>query len=62
MYLIFFSVDLTPYFVLGLTVPSGSVLSVVVNDVIQGILERTETRKYRHGGIEMDIVEGWRRG
>jgi len=60
VYLPLFSVDLAPHFLLGFAVPGRSVFSVIVNDVIQGVLELIETRKCRHGGIEMDITERWR--
>lgn len=41
-----FAVDLTSHFALGLSVPSRSVLSVIIDDVIQSILELVETGKY----------------
>jgi hypothetical protein len=60
VYLSLFSVDLAPHFILGLAVPGGSVILIFFDDIIQGALEFLETRK--HGGLEMDITEGRRRG
>ena len=40
-----FSMDLAPHFVLSLTVSGRSDLSVVMDNIIQGILELIETRK-----------------
>ena len=62
LYLPLFSVNLAPYFILGLAVPGWSAPLVVIDDVIQGVLEFIEARKHGHGGIEIDITEGWRRG
>ena len=62
LYLPLFSVNLVPDLVLGLAVSSGSLLSVVVGDVIQGVPKLIETREYRHCGIGMDMIGGWRRG
>lgn len=59
MYLSLFSVDLAPHFALGLAVPGGCALLVIVDNVIQGVLELIETRKHGHCGIGMDITEGW---
>jgi len=47
-------VDLALHLGLGLAV---SVLFVIMNGIIQGILELIETRKYGHGRIVMDIAE-----
>lgn len=45
MFLPLFSTDLAPHLALGLAVASRSVVSVVVDDVIQRVLELVETRK-----------------
>jgi len=49
-------VDLAPHLILGLAVASGCVAFVTTNDIIQSVLECVETRKCRHGGIEMNSV------
>lgn len=50
MYLLLFSMNLTPHFFLCLGMSGGGDFLIIVDGVIQSILEFTETRKHRHGG------------